>query len=83
MQVSFFYSFINLEGAPFIFSDEERQADWCGNNERLCGDCRGATDGVSIVDQCSDRIMCPNLAQKLIVLLERLQNCTENSSESD
>lgn len=74
-------SFINLKGATFIFSDEERELDWCGRNDRSCTDCRGVTGDVSIMDQCSDRIMCPNLAMKLIELLDRLQNCTENTSK--
>ena len=76
-----FFSFVNLEGAPFIFSDEERQADWCGRNGRTCGDCRGVTGSVSIIDQCSDRIMCPNMALKLIELLNKLQNCTDITSK--
>lgn len=71
---------MNLKGAPFIFSDEERQEDWCGRSDRPCRDCRGVTGDISIVDQCSDRIMCPNLALQLIELLKRLQNCTENNS---
>lgn len=74
-------SFVNLKGATFIFSDEEREADWCGRIDRVCEDCRGVTGDVSIVNQCSDRIMCPNLAMKLIELLERLKNCTENTSK--
>ena len=77
-------SFVGLEGAPFIFTDEERQEEWCGRSGRSCGDdCRGVASGVSIIDQCSDRIMCPNLALKLIELLEKLQNCTERTSKSD
>jgi len=64
-----------------VFSDEERKADWCGRMDRACEDCRGVTGDTSIVNQCSDRIMCPKLAQKLIELLERLQNCTENTSK--
>ena len=70
-----------MNGSPFVFSDEERQADWCGNIERTCEDCRGVSDNVAIVDQCSDRIMCPNLALKLIELLQRLQNCTDSDSK--
>lgn len=83
MHYSHFCSFTNLEGAPFIFSDEERQADWCGMSGRACGDCRGVTSGISIIDQCSDRIMCPNLALKLIQLLEELQNHTQSDSKSN
>lgn len=81
--VFIFYSFVDLNGAPFIFTDEERLADWCGNSERGCGECRGVTNSVSIFNQCSDRIMCPNLALKLTELLGRLQNCTENNSKSN
>lgn len=64
-----------------MFSDEEHRADWCGRNGRACGDCRGASGDVSIVDQCADRIMCPNLAVKLIELHERLQSCIGNNSK--
>ena len=73
-------SLVNLEGATFVFSNEERNAQWCGDTETACGDCRGVTGDVSIMDQCSDRIMCPNLALKLVDLLQWLQDCIDRNS---
>ena len=55
--------------------NEERQAEWCGTTGRSCIDCRGSTDDISIFSQCADRIMCPNLAIKLIELYQMLQTC--------
>ena len=72
-----------LTGSHFIFSNEERQAHWCGSTERACVDCRGTTDDVSIVNQCADRIMCPNLAAKMITLYRDLEACFGENSKFD
>ena len=72
---------LNFKGSIFIFLNEEHRAAWCGNNGRACIDCRGITDDVSIYNQCADRIMCPNLAAKLIQLYHKLQTCIGDNSE--
>ena len=46
-------------------------------------DCRGTTDDVSIVNQCADRIMCPNLAAKMITLYRYLEACFGENSKFD
>lgn len=66
-------------GNLFIFANEERSANWCGNVERSCRDCRGVS-AVDIRSQCSDRIMCPNLALKLVELYQSLKNCLSENS---
>ncbi len=72
----------SVAGLSYIFSDEERDASWCGSPGRPCLDCRGASD-VSIFDQCADRIMCPILAEKLFELLKKLQDCLDENSKCD
>ena len=78
----FTFRLTSVAGLSYIFSDEERDASWCGSPGRPCLDCRGASD-VSIFDQCADRIMCPILAEKLFGLLKKLQDCLDESSKCD
>ena len=70
-----------FNGGFLIFQNEERTADWCDSPGNPCFDCRGITD-VTIYEQCSDRIMCPVLAEKLMGLTFSVRNCFENSEST-
>ena len=70
-----------FNGGFLIFQNEERTADWCDSPGNHCFDCRGITD-VTIYEQCSDRIMCPVLAEKLMGLTFSVRNCFENSEST-
>ena len=69
-----FYRLLSFTGNFFIFENEERNDEWCGNPGGDCSDCRGVTDG-SIANLCADRIMCPVLAKSLVELNQKVEEC--------
>ena len=68
----------HFNGDFLIFQNEEHVEDWCDSPGNPCFDCRGIT-GVTIYEQCADRIMCPHLSEKLMELTFRVKNCFESS----
>lgn len=63
-----------------MFRNEEVTAEWCGSPGQPCANCNSTSFIESIADQCTDRIMCPTVAQKLMDLSLSVDSCYPNST---